>query len=129
MSENDVLSAKEWIEKAPEDLKMAEYLLKGKFFNGVCFHSQQALEKILKAFLIFHKITPKKVHTLVFLLKECSRVDSSLVEFMPEIKRMDRFYIAARYPQTKEFNNAEAQESFRVSGELFAKIKERFQGI
>ena len=97
MSENDVLSAREWIEKAKEDLKMAEYLLKGKFFNGVCFHSQQALEKILKAFLIFHKIIPKKVHTLVFLLEECSRIDSSLAKLMSEIKNMDRFYIAARY--------------------------------
>ncbi len=38
-------SVKQWLIQSEEELKMAEYLLKGSFFKGACYHSQQSIEK------------------------------------------------------------------------------------
>ena len=46
---------KQWIEKAEEDYKNAEYTLTLEEdcpVSTVCFHSQQCIEKYLKALLI-----------------------------------------------------------------------------
>jgi len=45
-------SLSQWIEQAKEELKTAEYLFKGGYFRGACFHAQQAAEKIIKGVLI-----------------------------------------------------------------------------
>ncbi|UOF90379.1 HEPN domain-containing protein [Fodinisporobacter ferrooxydans] len=44
-------NVKEWLRKANDDLKVAELILSADLFDTVCFHSQQAGEKYLKAIL------------------------------------------------------------------------------
>ncbi len=46
---------KEWIHKAEHDLGMAELALENKpeYTDSICFHCQQAVEKYLKAYLVF----------------------------------------------------------------------------
>ena len=43
---------KKWLTFAKEDLKAAEISLKENITNIVCFHCQQAVEKILKAAVV-----------------------------------------------------------------------------
>jgi len=43
---------KNWLDFAYEDLRMAELALKEKIYNQVCFHSEQCVEKVLKAIII-----------------------------------------------------------------------------
>ena len=57
---------KQWIAKADEDLlvveKLTEYKINAR--SSVCFHCQQAVEKLLKAFLTthIHKAADKKIY-------------------------------------------------------------------
>jgi len=45
-------SVNQWLKQAKEDLSVAEYLIKGGYYRGACYHAQQAIEKALKASLI-----------------------------------------------------------------------------
>jgi HEPN domain-containing protein len=67
------LYAKEFINKAKEDIGVARTLLQeAEFFESSCFHSQQAAEKYLKAFLIKKGVRFKKIHDLEQLIEMCS---------------------------------------------------------
>ncbi|MBU0569329.1 HEPN domain-containing protein, partial [Patescibacteria group bacterium] len=44
-------TSSDWLYFAKTDLKVAKLVLKEKIYNMVCFHSQQAVEKSMKAFL------------------------------------------------------------------------------
>jgi HEPN domain-containing protein len=46
--------AKEFFLTALDDLKSAKLELDGKIFNNSIYHSQQAVEKAIKALLILH---------------------------------------------------------------------------
>lgn len=61
---NNIQLAKDWAQKGKNDLKNAKVLLQeGGTTDAVCFHSQQAVEKYLKAFLAFHGAPVRKIHS------------------------------------------------------------------
>lgn len=61
----------QWLDYANDNLKAANELLKTDLHNIVCFHSQQAVEKALKAYLVFNDINSPRVHNLNTLLELC----------------------------------------------------------
>jgi HEPN domain-containing protein len=60
----------EWLQKAHSNLLSARILLAHDppVFDTACFHCQQAVEKALKAFLVWKEVPFEKVHSLVYLL-------------------------------------------------------------
>ena len=54
-----------WIEKAEHDLLVIENNLVAERvpWDMVCFHAQQAAEKLLKAVLVYHGNVPSKTHS------------------------------------------------------------------
>lgn len=59
MSKTNSTNYKDWLEKAEHDLEDAKKLLQnGGYTDTICFHAQQAVEKYLKAYLIYKKINP-----------------------------------------------------------------------
>ncbi len=87
-----------WIEYARQDFKTAQIVFKENIFNQVCFHSQQAIEKLLKAFLVKNNINPPRIHSIKELLKMCSQFKeaNSLNE---KALIIDTYYIPTRYPE------------------------------
>lgn len=61
----------EWIAKAAADMDTSgrEAAVTGAKANydAVCFHAQQAIEKLMKAVLIAHGLTPPNTHDLAVL--------------------------------------------------------------
>lgn len=121
-----------WMMFAEDDLLSAEVLLKEKIFNQVCFHSQQAVEKILKAFLKFKKIIPPKIHSLLELLEMCKKKDSSFNTLQEGCEYLSRFYLPVRYPDTlpgtlpeglPDFEESEKALKFAKEILLFVKTK------
>ena len=57
---------RQWIEKAEEDLLVAHQLFDAEStaLGTIGFHCQQAVEKFLKAFLIYHSLEPERTHNL-----------------------------------------------------------------
>lgn len=69
MFENDqsLLVAHEWMQKAENDLKSAVQILKLEKESPadiVCFHSQQCVEKYLKAFPVYAQIDFPRTHDI-----------------------------------------------------------------
>ncbi len=109
-----------WKLKADNDIKSIKTLLAGDeiITDSICYHAQQAAEKYLKLFLVFHDISPEKTHKIELLLKKCSDIDAEflqlrhtdiLSEYAIELRYPDNFYI----PTIEE-----AKEAFALSIEI-----------
>jgi HEPN domain-containing protein len=61
---------RDWIDKVPEDYRVAEALaaLAEPLDDAICFHCQQAAEKPLKALLVASDINPPRTHDLEALV-------------------------------------------------------------
>jgi len=57
----------EWLKVANEDLQSAEYLFEKRLFKMVCYHSQQAVEKVLKSLLAEKEVEIPRIHNLLDL--------------------------------------------------------------
>ncbi|RPI13179.1 MAG: HEPN domain-containing protein [Ignavibacteriae bacterium] len=96
--------------KASRDLKTAEILYNLKtneeHTESICFHSQQSIEKFLKATLINNEVNFPRTHNLDFLLKKCIEIDESfsglnvdnITDYAVDIRYAEDFYI----PSTEE---------------------------
>src|SRR4030043_2043372 len=77
---------REWLRKAEIDFKTARHLYQSgpDFAGGSAFHSQQAAEKYLKAFLVWHQIEFQKTHDIETLLKLAGKVDSKIPDVLKD---------------------------------------------
>jgi len=115
---------KNWIIKADNDLKSAHHELS---FNeeavteAICFHCQQAVEKYLKAYLIFLDIPFKKIHEIGELILLCETKDNEIGAMEDEADILTDYAVNTRYPDSLFMPVfEEAQEA----AELAKKIKE-----
>ncbi|MGI8855908.1 MAG: HEPN domain-containing protein [Thermomicrobiales bacterium] len=67
-------------------------------WDNVCFHAQQAAEKILKAFLVYDGQVPQKTHDCVSLLVDCATINPALSTLEADCRYVTRFGVAPRYP-------------------------------
>ena len=85
-----------WLVFAREDLQVAEMTLRAGIANQVCFHSQQCVEKSLKALILKRGKPLPRTHRLVDLIVFLQ--EPALSDFTLELQLVDRFYIPTRYP-------------------------------
>jgi HEPN domain-containing protein len=89
----------EWLERVKDDLRSAEIIVKENGPpNTVAFLSQQAVEKVLKAFLVAQGEVPPRIHHLVNLLELCQKHDNSVKACITGCALLDDFYTDSRYP-------------------------------
>lgn len=89
---------KEWLNAAEDDLITAETLLTNPILtNIIAFHSQQAVEKTLKAIIEEFSISSIKTHNLQSLLIKIEKIIPFSVNELI-ISELDRLYIDSRYP-------------------------------
>ena len=90
----------QWPHKAEQDTGAAEALLRGErpFFYPSCFHSQQAAEKYLKAFLTWRQIEFPKTHILGELLDLVAQADEDLAASLGDATSLNPYAVDARYP-------------------------------
>ena len=126
-------STKEWLDFADRDLEAARLLVDNEYLStAVLFHSQQCVEKCLKALLEEDGVPVPHIHSVVklhSLLRENSPISLSVAE--DELDLVDSVYIDSRYPSgigllpsgfpTKE----DAQELLRIAEEIHAQTTRR----
>ncbi len=90
----------QWIERAAEDLGVAEFLLDGEagFPGPVLLHAQQAAEKYLKALLVSFQVEFRKTHDIVQLLELVEAVDAQLAESLSDAAILTPYGVEVRYP-------------------------------
>ena len=89
---------REWLNAAEDDLITIENLLDNPILTSIiAFHSQQAIEKSIKAIFEEFGIAFARTHNLQTLLIKIEEV--ALISFNELIiSELDRLYIDARYP-------------------------------
>jgi HEPN domain-containing protein len=89
-----------WLAKAENDLLNIRNNLAASNipWDTVCFHAQQLVEKVLKAFLVARGQPASRLHDLVALLSSCAEIEPSLVALEEDCRRLTTYAIAARYP-------------------------------
>jgi HEPN domain-containing protein len=99
--------AGQWMLKAKSDLKIAEDELKTEnpATDAVCFHCQQVVEKVFKAFLSFRGIAFEKVHDLEYLKNLCLQKDDSFSKL--NIGDLSSYAVTVRYPDNFYFPSVE----------------------
>jgi HEPN domain-containing protein len=110
-----------WIEKGDHDLGSAKVIFQyiPDYFDTIAFHCQQAVEKYLKALLIFYDSEFQKTHDLTYLLELLSRnkkIDSKLFE---KAITLNNFSIEIRYPnQNIHLTKEELIEAIEIAEEF-----------
>jgi HEPN domain-containing protein len=111
-----IKDAMEWIQLADEDLYSARILNDAprKPFEIICYHCAQAIEKYLKAFLIYNDKIPEKTHNLRFLNDLCIDIDEEIRNITSLCDFINRFANDIRYPHKYEANDQDVQFSLNA---------------
>lgn len=111
-------SPEEWLEYAESDLRLAQMASQnpGIRREQVCFHTQQAAEKSIKAVLLLHRINFPLTHNIEQLL---SLAESSGVVLADEVRNaglLTPYAVETRYPGPWiEIGDSEVQEALQTA--------------
>jgi HEPN domain-containing protein len=123
---NNLKLAKEWFKIGEEELKFAQASFKefDSFYPQICFQCQQAVEKYLKGFLIYHRKKFPKIHDLVELIKLCSKIEKGFLKFLEDGTFLSQYYIRTRYPvEYPPATRNEAEKSLEIAKRFINFIK------
>ena len=92
--------ARQWIEKARNDLLNADNNLAAQEvpYDTVCFHCQQAAEKLLKGFLVAHGCEYPITHNLFVILEKTLEFDHSADSLRETLALLNPYSVEVRYP-------------------------------
>jgi len=92
--------ARLWVAKAANDLLNADNNLASSRIpcDTVCFHCQQAAEKLMKAVLVARGVLPPRTHVLSLLVDEITALVSSAETLRDDAAALTPYAVAARYP-------------------------------
>ncbi|MEA1897867.1 MAG: HEPN domain-containing protein [Bacteroidota bacterium] len=79
------------------------YLHIPEYLDTVTFHCQQAVEKYLKAYLIFQSTTFRYSHDLIYLLDMVTQKDSDFNNLYDTVSELQGYAIEIRYPNETIF--------------------------
>jgi len=123
-----VAETRAWLKKASRDLAAARHSLSASppFLEDAVFHSQQAAEKALKGFLMWHNVPFRKTHSLEELGEQCLDLDPSLKDLVDRAVPLTEYAWKFRYPgEPEEPSREEAEEALTTAQELFEAILSR----
>lgn len=126
---------KAWIDRGNEDLLLAKTILKERnFYDQICWLSQQAVEKHIKAVILAVKgeITKKeRIHNLIVLAEKCKPL-INLSQFEEELRILTEAYLPARYHDEayfKAFSKEEAERTIEIAERIINFIKGKLRKI
>lgn len=89
-----------WIAKAEEDLAVVAVLREHAphLDAAICFHCQQAAEKMLKAVLVALGDAPPHTHDLAALVEQAAGRLPGLIDLLTDATYLSPFAVLPRYP-------------------------------
>ena len=109
--------SKQWLAKAKSDLLNADNNLKAEEipFDTVCFHCQQAAEKLLKAYLVAKGEIYPISHDLLLILEKILSFDAEAEALRDDLAILMPYAVEIRYPDDwfmpSEQDTKEAREA------------------
>jgi len=119
---NSAELVKEWFEIASTDLRTAKHLfetMRPKPLEIICYHCQQAAEKVLKCFLVDREIEPPRTHDLERLCLMCAEHDSSFIPIQEACRELTAYAASARYPSHVEIEEQDAISALKEAEQIY----------
>lgn len=115
---------KEWIDFAKMDLDTARYLYETfypKPLQIICYHCQQAAEKVLKAVMVAYGNAGglPKVHDLEFLLSQMKNYVDVKEELWDCAEILTPYGVEVRYPGGSEITDAQTKQGLECATILY----------
>ena len=125
---NEADNVAEWLRFARLDLENAQFLYDQRHprpLEIICYHCQQAVEKVLKAYLVAKDIEIQKTHDLGVLCQQCAVLDEAFRCIAADCGKLTLFVIYARYPSPIEIIEQDADLALATAASVFAFATER----
>jgi len=122
MNDPKLDEVRSWLMKAKQDLLAAQWLLESpQSLSGVVgFHSQQAAEKTLKAYLAWSDQPIEKTHSLVALVGICLGLSNDFEILRTAATTLNPYAVTTRYPgDIPEISAIEAREALVFSMQIW----------
>ncbi len=122
MNEAKAELTRSWLVKAKRDLLSAQELAGAEvpLLDTAAYHCQQAAEKALKGYLLFHDVRFEKTHDIEVLILQAAEEDSSLGVCIEAARILTPLAVEFRYPgDYVEPDADEYREAFDASLKVF----------
>lgn len=118
---------KEWLEFAAMDLDSAQFLLgmRPAPVEIICYHCEQAAEKLLKAVLVAADVEPPKIHDLIQLCKKCAELDEEYEALADACIELSPYGVQVRYPSNLDLNEDDMQCALNMCRRIDAAVHEK----
>ncbi len=118
-----------WLMLAEDDYKNAILLWENRRYGATVFFCQQAVEKLLKAYIVERKKKlPLKTHRIEILIKEAG-LDIEEIK-SPDVTELSKAYIRVRYPDLSRqyYRRRERVEPLvSIAKDVYLWIKRKFK--
>ena len=122
----DATKAREWLEKALDDLESARVLAAAEHAANALYHCQQSAEKSLKAFLTWHDRPFRNTHDIEKLGDVCREIDGSLGALADEADVLSEYAWKLRYPGSRyKPKRKEVEIMLGVAAQVFREVQSR----
>lgn len=119
--------ARGWVAKAETDLGVAEHCLgDDRMLDAACFHSQQAAEKFLKAWLIARETEFPFVHDLEELVRVCAQLEPEFAALEVDAKFLTPYAVELRYIIDRWATRAEATDAVAAAKRIRQFVMDRW---
>lgn len=130
MAEEPAAEAKAWLFKAWRDLETARRSAAGEppFYDIAVYHCQQAAEKSVKAFLVYHDRPYEKTHDIEVLVDLASEIDAKFSELADAADALTPYATRFRYPNSTfavEPQPVEYQEALQHAQTVYDFVMQR----
>ena len=118
---------KEWLEFAAMDLDSAQFLLgmRPVPVEIICYHCEQAAEKLLKAVLVAADVEPPKTHDLIQLCKKCAELDEEYEALADACIELSPYGVQVRYPSNLDLNEDDMRCALQMCRRIDAVVREK----
>lgn len=125
---NRLAETSAWLQRTSQDMRAAAHGLKADpaLLDDVVFHCQQACEKALRAFLIWHGVPYRETHDLAEIGAQCVEIDPSLEQLVERAAMLSDYAWEFRYPGgPEEPTQEETSEALNITHEVSQAIIDR----
>jgi HEPN domain-containing protein len=117
-----------WFDRAKSSYNLSTTTIHNVFYEDLCYQIQQAVEKALKALLIYFNIEPEFTHNIGILLNEIEK-HTEIPENIRVSTDLTKFAVQTRYPgEYDRITKTEYEKSLNIAKDCLnwveSKIKE-----
>lgn len=107
---------REWLRRAESNLIQSRFARPGVYLEDLCFQSQQAAEKALKALILYRGAAFPYTHDIARLITVLEADGESAPPKAREAARLNEYAVEARYPGLSEpVSPAEHEEAVQLA--------------